>query len=380
MLLGRYLAERLIEEREIEDDSVVDVFLHTEQIGAYVRHLQYGVEGDIRGIDRVKAKVHQTTRRIPIDVSPEGQILGSQKIYGLWGLYSSPARVSGLVKEGPIGNKPDAHDFVEENYWPLLEQVFRPLTDLVCNGGHLNCAKPDSVFEAFGNILTEDFTEVEKTFYSEYLRDGIHVTPYPLRHQQLLVQLLIDNIPLSGSLGRAEFLLLRDLSRTRDELLHTRLDQIVRAEAVFALSMVIFEHVLSRDGHSIADINQMLSDRWGYDIPNIDAQENRDLIDEINQAYPVSGVASHFDRCQKALQDGRFGDVVEILIAWNKLIQARRGGAPWVQLGRQGRLEVRYRSPERTLPTSEQLNDLWRYSYFLPSLRNITRQLTHEAT
>ena len=384
-MLGRYLAERLIDERAIEDDSVVDVFLHTEQICAYVRHIQHGVEGDIRGIDRVKAKVQQTKRRIPIDVGAKGQILGNQKIYGLWGLFSSPARVSGLIQDGPIGTTPDAQEFVEKNYAPQLEHVFRPLRDLVCNGGHLNGANPDPVFKAFGNILDKKFTDAEKSFYSEYLRDAVHVLAHPSiqqqssKNQQLLVQLLIDNDLLSGSLGRDEFLLLRRLSRTPDENLHTGLDQIVRAEAVFAVAMVIFEYVLSRDGHLIADIDQMLSNRWGNDIPNIDAQANSDLLHKIDEAYRVSDVAGHFDRCQKALQDGLFGDVVETLISWNKLIQLRRGGAPWVQLGKQGRLEVRYRGYEKILPSADELTQLWRYSYFLPSLQSITRQLTSTA-
>ena len=379
LLLGRYLAERLLEERKIDEDSVVDIFLHTEQIGAYVRHLEHGVDGDIRGIDRVRTKSLQSARRLRIDVGPEGKILSDQKLYGLWGLFSVPARISGLIEEGPVGTKAVAQDFVERNYWPYLEQIFRPLSVLLCNGGYLNSEKPDSIFESFSNILSERFSHDEKHFYGEYLRDGIHVAPYPLRHQKVLVQLMNENIALDGPLGREEFVLLRDLAKGVDDTLYKRLDQIVRAEAIFTVAMKIFEHVLSRDGYSIGDIDRVLTDRWGSSIPNIDPNMNFDLLDEINTVYQDSDVAGFFDRCQRALKDGRYSDVVEILIGWNKLIQIRRGGAPWVQLGSQQRLEVRYRSFEQVLPIADEISNLWRYTYFLPSLQNVTHQLNREA-
>ena len=379
LLLGRYLAERLIEERKIDDDSVVDVFLHTEQIGAYVRHLRHGVDGDIRGIDRVRARSQKSVRRIPIDVGSEGKIMSDQKVYGLWGLFSVPARISGLIEEGPIGITPVAREFIEINYWPYLEHVFGPLSDVLCHGGYLNSVKPDSVFESFSNVLSESFSDEEKQFYSEYLRDGVHVVPYPLKHQQVLVQLMLDHIGLDSPLGREEFVLLRDLVKGVDDTLHRRLDQIVRAEAIFAVAMKIFEHVLSRDGHSVGDIDRVLADRWGRSIPNIDPGANYDLLDEITAVYPDSDVAGFFEGCQRALKDGRYSDVVEILIGWNTLIQTRRGGAPWVQLGNQQRMEVRYRSFEQILPSAEEIPNLWRYSYFLSSLQNVTHQLNREA-
>ncbi len=379
LLLGRYLAERLLEDNEIEEDAVVDVFLNTEQIGAYVRYLGHKVEGDIRGIDRVKAKSQRSSRAIPISSGPEGMILSNQKIYGLWGLFSSPARVSGLVEEGPIGTTPDARLFVEENYWPRLQAVFPSLRELICRGGPLNAVRPDAVFRAFSGILTEHFSDEERVFYEKYLRDGIYVTPFPLKHQQLLVRLMSEHIPLNGSLGRHEFVQLRELARNKDEQLHLRLDQIVRAEAVFAIAMVVFEHMLSRDGHSAADVARSLSDRWGNEIPNINTRTNEDLLGEIETAYPDSEVSGHFDRCQRAFHDGRFDDILEILTTWNALIQARRGSAPWIRIGPGKRLDVRYRSPEQALPTADELPNLWRYSYFLSALQNVTHQLTHKA-
>ena len=378
LLLGRYLAERLLEDNEIEEDAVVDVFLNTEQIAAYVRYLGHKVEGDIRGIDRVRAKSQRSSRAIPISSGPEGMILSNQKIYGLWGLFSSPARVSGLLEEGPIGTTPDARRFVEENYWPSLQAVFPSLRELICRGGLLNAVRPDAVFTAFSRILTEHYSDEERVFYAEYLRDGMHVTPSPIKHQKLLVQLMTEHIAFHGTLGRTDFVQLCELARERDERLHARLDQILRAEAVFAIAMIIFEHMLSRDGHSIADVARSLSDRWGNQIPNINARTNSDLLQEIEFTYPDSDVAKYFDQSQCTLQEGRFGDLLEILTTWNASIQARRGSAPWILIGPDNRLDVRYRSPEQALPTVDELPNLWRYSYFLSALQNVTLQLTRK--
>ncbi len=379
LLLGRFLAKRLIEDKLIEEQSAVDVFLHTEQIGAYVRHLKHGVDNDIRGIDRVRERCDRTTRKIPINAGPEGKILSDQKLYGLWGLFSSPARVSGLIEEGSFGTTPAAHDFIEQNYWPHLEGIYRLLSDFVRDGGFLNSARPDPVFEAFSEILPEHFSNAERDFYGNYLRDGVFVSPNPLTHQRLLVQLMLEHTPLHGPLGRSEFVMLREQAREKDETLHKRLDQIVRAEAVFALAMVVFECLLSRDGHSIQDVGRMLRTRWGSDIPNINARVNADLLSEIDHTYSDSEVVVIFDRCQKAMLEGRFGDAIETLIAWNALIQARRGAAPWVRIASHGKLEVRYRNPERILPPADELPHLWRYGYFLSSLQNIIRQLNLEA-
>ena len=380
LLLGRYLTERFVEERAINKDNAIDVFLRVEQVGAYVRHLGYGVDDDIRGIERVKFISQKNKRKIPIDVGPEGKLLIDQKLYGLWGLFSVPARVSGLIEEGPMGITAEVREFVDQWYWPHLKPAYRPLRELLTNdGGYLNSTTPDRIFIAFKEILSEQFSEEEKHFYGDFIRDGSKVTPYPLKHQRLLAELMSDYVSPEEPLGREQVVLMHKKAASADRCLYEHLDQILRAEAVFATSMMIFEYVLSADQRKIPDLSQVLLDRWGRSIPNIDPEVNVDLLDEINVVYPDSDVADYFNRCQNALADGMYKDVIEILIRWNELIQKRRGGAPWIQLGPQQRLEVWYRSYEYRLPDGDELTNLWRYSYFLPSLQSVTKQLSREA-
>ena len=59
LLLGRYFAQQLFENGAIQTEDALDVFLRTEQIGAYVRRVAYNVESGIRGIDRVKRNLSE---------------------------------------------------------------------------------------------------------------------------------------------------------------------------------------------------------------------------------------------------------------------------------------------------------------------------------
>ena len=54
LLLGRYFSGRLIEEGTAPREEALNIVLRMEQIGSYARHVGHKVEGDIRGIERVK--------------------------------------------------------------------------------------------------------------------------------------------------------------------------------------------------------------------------------------------------------------------------------------------------------------------------------------
>ena len=113
LLLGRYLTERLIEESRLGSESALDAFLRFEQIGAYVREVAHHAGGDIRGIERVRSRLEKYGRRVPISASPDGLILGDQKVNGLWGLFSVSARASHLVLDKPVGLTPEAREFID---------------------------------------------------------------------------------------------------------------------------------------------------------------------------------------------------------------------------------------------------------------------------
>src|SRR5262245_57806160 len=90
---GYHFAEGLAD--ELGPGSELEVFLKWEQLAAYARG---AVNRDwrFRGTERVRRNLNEE-KRITISANAANQILGNQKIYGLWGLYTVPARASGLL-------------------------------------------------------------------------------------------------------------------------------------------------------------------------------------------------------------------------------------------------------------------------------------------
>ena len=150
LLLGRYLTARLIEEGRLGSESALDAFLRFEQTGAYVREAAHRAGGDIRGIERVRSRLAEHRGRVPISASPDGLILGDQKVNGLWGLFSVSARASRLVPDKPVGLTPEAREFIECVYLPLLRPGMKSLLRLVAKDGQLDtrAGTPDAPFSA----------------------------------------------------------------------------------------------------------------------------------------------------------------------------------------------------------------------------------------
>ena len=381
LLLARYLTERVIEEGRLGRESALDAFLRFEQVGAYVRHVAHDVESDIRGIERVRSNVANQNGKVSIAANPGGFILIDQKVNGLWGLFSVSARVSGLILDGPVGLTSKAREFVEHAYLPSLRGTLDALLHMVEKDGRLDTVAPDAVFAALSEVLSQSFTSEEREFYGAYLRDGLHVRQDSdtLRYRQkTFSELLAANIDPDSAIERKDMVLLSNAAQSVDNELAHRLDRIVRLEAVLAPAMSLFDFLLTCHGREIGDIEEELMDRWGKSVPYIDAQKNSDLLVEIG-ATSSSTVKKCFDRCQRGLGSGSYDKALDALLAWHEDTMRRRGGAPWVRVAEDGRLDVGYRGTGQVLPDGDELSALWRNGYFIPPLRAIIGQLGRAA-
>ena len=383
LLLGRYLVGQAIEDGRIRRDLALDAFLRFEQIGAYVRCAAHGVRGDIRGIERVRSRLDEHRGLVPIRAGPDGYILGDQRVNGLWGLFSTSARLSGLIPNDPVGLTPDATAFVEREYLPILRPVMEPLSHLVARDGRLDTVIPDAIFSALSKVLPESFTGKEQEFYGEYIRDGLHVGPPRSNRQRTFRELLDHHIELDSRTGRSDFMRLREAARSVDEELSNCLDRIVRLEAVLAPAMSLFDFMLTCHHRHLGDIATELTRRWGSEVPYVDVQRNQDLLPDIGSVWPDvvrrDAVPRCFDRCQRGLSNANYLETLSALLEWHNNVMNGRGGASWVQIGEDGKLDVRYRGAEQELPSTDELPRLWRNDYFIDSLKAITRQLGNAA-
>lgn len=373
LLLGRYLAEKAIEERRATDRDSLGIFLRTEQLCAYARHTGPDkVEGDIRGIERVKAFVEENNGKVIIDDAPSCMILSDQKTYGLWGLYSGAARLSGLLPAGPVGLLSLGREFVNSEYWPRLQNVEKELLKNVTKRGIVNVLG-DPV-QSLGKILRRRLTATEIAFYSEYLRDAAGAQDrHAVQNQATLSRLIREHLDPETLLDRKAFVELWRRAKDVDLALAEDLGRILVVESVLAPAGVVFDFLQTQNHQKVGDIARRLDEEWPNGIPNISLP---DLSNQLPQMAETSGakISEIIKACAEAMGGQDYGNAVSLLIKWNEAIMEKRGTGPWI-LEKSGRLDVRYRGEGRELPEAEALPDLWRNSYFIDALFTITWQL-----
>ena len=373
LLLGRYLADRLRSEGRVDDDGILDLFLRCEQIGAYARHVVHGGQG-ILGIEQVTRNAHEGGGKVWIETSARGRILSDQKTYGLWGLYTVSARVSGLLD---AENRPTEATIrhVEEVAIPPLRPVWKKATQLLLKGARLGTRKNDRVLAAFGQFLGNDFSEVERTFYASYLRDGIHVDETGVTGRQALFRDLLERHgDLEQACGREELERLLSAASTEDEGLATRLERILWLEAFLAPAEALFGHLQARHGQARQELAKSVRTRWGGGVPHLKPSNFEALRGEV-ETQVGSELTAAMALTYAALASGDYEATIEALCDWNRVVVARRHAAPWVRIDDRGRLDVRYRGAEAELPEGDALATLWRNPYFIDSLKTIALEL-----
>ena len=86
-------------------------------------------------------------------------------------------------------------------------------------------------------------------------------------------------------------------------------------------------------------------------------------------------MARCMEQCYAGLHDGDYKEALLALLDWNQVVMSDRGASPWLRCGEHGRLDVRYRGNDQLLPNKNELNELWGNSYFIDSLKSVTKQL-----
>ena len=87
-----------------------------------------------------------------------------------------------------------------------------------------------------------------------------------------------------------------------------------------------------------------------------------------------SATADRWVSIAEELFAGAFENVLDLLIEQNASVMVSRGGAPWIEK-QDGKLRVRFRDETGRLPKRDALESLWRFPYFLDSLRTVARTL-----
>ena len=196
---------------------------------------------NFRGIERVRRNLRE--RRVTISDHTSHQILSNQKTYGLWGLYTMPARASGLVEGDPTRLTCLAREFVETRYLPLLSggarRDARQVRDILqrVKPYHINLRTPEPLLINIGRVLDPRLHPTERNFYEHHLLHGGPQDSTAGRQRQL-AELLSDTLTQEDfSWSPAAVNHLAKAARNRGEEWHSlahRLNGIRVSETVLA--------------------------------------------------------------------------------------------------------------------------------------------------
>jgi hypothetical protein len=381
LVLGYYFAERIA--NESAGDGDLAVFLRWEQLAAYARG---EINGDFnfRGVERVKKNLLESGR-VRLGADSTAQILSNQKTYGLWGLYSVPARSSGLVEGDPTRVTAAGRDLVEGVYLPIfakeglrsadavVARLTKPKADIDLRGADRRLAV------AVANVLTKRLGGAERETYTTHLLLG---GPHDktLGGQAILARAMESTFGEEGwTLSPPRVRHLAKRCRAEGEIgtaVAERLERIRTAELLLAPSAALFGLLLTSDGQTVPELARSVRRQWGTSVRTIDPDSTASLETELRDSTGDAETGRRWVKVARALEAGEFDVAITLLMDQNAFVmKARAAGGPWVDLS-SGRLRVRFRDENNgELPDRSELSDLWRHSYFLDSLRTIALAL-----
>lgn len=385
LLLGYYFAERVADEGGTEGDLAT--FLKWEQLAAYAR-AHVNEERGFRGTERVVARLAEDRVRLGIDSG--AQILGNQKIYGLWGLYSMPAKASGLLEGDPARLTPPGREIVERVHLPILaESGFRDGRAVMDRLHGPECtldlrarSKDAAVLAAVAKIVGT-LRGPECALYREHL---LHGGPGDRSRGTGGVQRAFAEV-LTGTLDESDWELspesvatlagrARELGAIGEELAR-RLEHIRTCELLIAPAVAFFDFALECDGQAPGDIALKVHQHWGT-VPSttLDLAATETLEQDLRTWPDDSEAGKRWIRLAHAFHGARYEDALQIVLEQNAAImKARSAAAPWAVI-REGKLHVRFRDEQPShLPNAAELPRYWRHAYFIQSLRGVAAAL-----
>jgi hypothetical protein len=375
LLLGYYCADRVLEKDG--DQTPLSVFLRTEQFVSYARNFRNSKDTDFRGSERVKKRLADSSR-ITLSAEPRYQILGDQKTYGLWGLYSVASRTSGFLLPDRPSLTPDATDFVEREYVhrlvraglgganALLEAIAPVKKEIDLKG------KAGDLAHVLATIHSSKVNADEKTVYQNFLVDGGDEENTG-GHQRQLAELL-DGIT-TDDFAMADFQrVLRLAEKKKYEELAGRLDSIRRLEGLIVAAASLFAFLLRCDGRTLDAVERDVRLAWGRGLKTIQPAVVEAVEKEIERIAQAPESAAYLGQFGRHAGGGDWRAAAEGLIDFNAFVMKRRGGAPWIRRER-ATIKVDYREEGADLADLAELEQPWQNTYFINALYGVKRAL-----
>ncbi len=380
LMLGLHYASRLVDEAGHDEAQRIRYFLKFEQMVAWSRYAWQDETGDtvegIRGIRRVRRTWEGGERKPPLGLGPDAQILSDQKTYGLWGLFSMPARDSRLRERVSARLTEPAR----EHLLPRLDAALSAegirndavVIDLLGRDQHF---EPTGRHKALGRALAAmtkpAWSGEEEVFYLDHLvQAGRGADGRQARLWGHLATVNDRDGTWKAGFGMEELRRVRTAAGAAgDTDIVERLTWIADVEAVLAPAGLLFSTVLGAHGQRVADVAAEVEARWGAGLGHVDVDGVRAAIPQV-AAIAADGTAERLDALSVAFRDGAWAEAITLVIAQNKAVMEARRAGPWAT-EKAGTLDVRFRTDGDGLAVAADLPDLWVNPYYLSALKHV---------
>jgi hypothetical protein len=380
LILGYHFAEQVAE--TAGPGTELATFLKWEQLAGYAR-TSVNRETGFRGTERVGRNLEE--RVVTLSAETRHQILSSQKLYGLWGLYSVPGRNSSLLDGDPARLTAPARELVEEYYLPKLTAAGfkdgKQIVELIGKAHvRLDTKGADrKILAAVAGLIRWEFGTRERDFYRDHLLHGGPQDSTEGRQRQLaeLLETKLSDARFAWS-SPALHGLAKEAER-RGEPWHPLagyLRRIAVAETLLAPASALFIHLLGCHEVTVSELAKRVQRAWGSKVSTVAISDLPALQAELGGGDEATG--QRWLGIAHAMSGGDYLELIRLLLAQNRAVMQIRGGAAaWIE-EQNGRLQVRMPEERGGLPSKEGLPLLWRFPYFLDSLYAVERALKED--
>lgn len=350
-LLGFHWANELAVNVSAEDRQKVvrNYFLCYEQVAAYLRY--YGKSTSIMGVNRVSQRLRDDIDELPIGIEPEKQILSDQASYGLWGLYSSAMRDTGLISGA------------ERSLTKAGIVIAQALEDKLDKSSLLNLFTGKKISKKTLRDHAEMFMAALKDEHItwillESLLKGLGNNKLQVELWEKTLLFIKDKLIPDDKNEFIELLVEHGISRS----LKKELREIQEIERVLVALNNVFHYCRSQNGVDLVTV-----------IHNLEKQDyNYSYLPEnlSDSEFPHKDV---INKALMALKAKRYSAVIVCVLELNKMVMKQRNGAPWVDLQPGKKLSVVMKNETAQLLSAEQLQTRWDYDYFLGAFLHMAR-------
>ena len=352
-------------------DRIKDTFLCYEQLAGYLRYIhKTGPNSEENDKGESILGSRQIQRRLENNQitlgSEEHQILSSQATLGLWGLYYSAMKATGLVKD-------DA----------------RSLTDKGKEIAQLIEQKLGSDADELKKLLEKDPKPVKKRELEKQCMNFFNAIRDDKACRRLLENLMRgsnrsneDDPQLAEvqiDLWEATRFYLKEerpgpfvssiKDKTQNVDLINRLSDIESVERLLVAINNLFRYCQRKNGAELSEVIKEISKKK-YDYAKLPEPKQLEVVPNKEK---LKAILSDLRAIRNDLVNNNVEQAIRKILELNKDVMGDRGSSPWVEIQENKTLLVRVPDETAELLKQKELDARWDNSYFLYSYLNVAR-------